>query len=910
MADTKKKTTRKTTSTNSKKKAAGTARKKTTTKRNTASTKGRKNAKPRAKAKETYIPDENDLMIRREVLLFLLLGLSVLIFLSNLDLCGRVGKWISYFFFGTFGIYAYIMPVLIFFGAIFAMSNKGSYKAKVKMIAVAILLLILCGIMQLVVDPAKATLDAYYHDCAVHKSGGGILGGILVTGLTRTIGEVGAYVILIICAIADLVVITGRSVMRPVKNTGSRIVRNAKDHAQRRREEAELYEEGQEDEREFQNAGTGRRQVHLKNTKLTRGEHNDIHEIQVGQDAESEKKVEKPIIDESIFSKFAEEETEDIRPQKAGMQESVKPQSYEFVDLKAQEQKKEEEDHIGEDGLFTPKEQIHVSKEAKETMARKPFSTASSEVRVHTEEETNIPQTGIDRRVRAAGQVKLEDLPLQPLDIKAGGREYREYKMPPLDLLKKGERKGNSRAKQAELKQTAIKLQQTLQNFGVGVTITDVSCGPSVTRYELQPEMGTKVSKITGLQDDIKLNLAASDIRIEAPIPGKAAVGIEVPNTKRETVYFRDLIESEELRKHRSKLAFAAGKDISGKVVVADIAKMPHMLIAGTTGSGKSVFTNSIIMSILYRARPDEVKLIIVDPKVVEFGVYNGIPHLLIPVVTDPRKAAGALNWAVAEMQERYKKFAMLHVRDLEGYNKKVVSMPENASLQKMPQILIIIDELADLMMAAAKEVEEAICRLAQLARAAGIHLVIATQRPSVDVVTGLIKANIPSRVALLVSSGTDSRTIIDMNGAEKLLGNGDMLFYPSGYTKPVRVQGAFISDTEVTNVVSFIKQNAGEVQYDDEISGEMDKALTGQSDSEDDRDMYFEDAARFVVEKQKASTSMLQRIFKIGFNRAARIMDQLQAAGVVGSEEGTKPRRVLMDEQELEQVLNKNQAQ
>ena len=382
----------------------------------------------------------------------------------------------------------------------------------------------------------------------------------------------------------------------------------------------------------------------------------------------------------------------------------------------------------------------------------------------------------------------------------------RPYQFPPLSLLKRAENKNGLDAAR-ELKNTAAKLQQTLATFGVKVTITDISQGPAVTRYELQPEQGVKVSKIVGLSDDIKLNLAATDIRIEAPIPGKAAIGIEVPNKENTVVGLRELLESKTFREFPSKLAFAVGKDIAGKVVVSDIAKMPHMLIAGSTGSGKSVCINTLIMSILYKAKPDEVKLILVDPKVVELSVYNGIPHLLIPVVTDPKQASGALHWGVAEMENRYQKFADWNVRDLKGYNKKVEEQRKKGdpdAPERLPQIVIIVDELADLMMVAPGEVEESICRLAQLARAAGIHLIIATQRPSVDVITGLIKANMPSRAAFAVSSGVDSRTILDMNGAEKLLGKGDMLFYPQGYPKPARVQGAFVSDAEVSDVVDF----------------------------------------------------------------------------------------------------------
>lgn len=487
------------------------------------------------------------------------------------------------------------------------------------------------------------------------------------------------------------------------------------------------------------------------------------------------------------------------------------------------------------------------------------------------------------------------------------------YHFPPMNLLKRGNK--TSGESDAHLRETAMKLQQILQNFGVSVTVTNVSCGPAVTRYELQPEMGVKVSKIVGLTDDIKLNLAAADIRIEAPIPGKAAVGIEVPNKENSAVMLRDLLETAEFKNSQSKISFAAGKDIAGKVVVADIAKMPHLLIAGATGSGKSVCINTLIMSILYKASPEEVKLIMIDPKVVELSVYNGIPHLMIPVVTDPKKAAGALNWAVAEMMRRYQAFAEQNVRDMKGYNEKATSSPsiDGEELKIMPQIVIIVDELADLMMVAPGDVEEAICRLAQLARAAGIHLVVATQRPSVNVITGLIKANMPSRIAFSVSSGVDSRTIIDMNGAEKLLGKGDMLFYPSGYQKPARVQGAFVTDKEVQSVVEYLKNHNGDADYDNEIVQHVNTSEigTGQGlgagSEENERDMYFTEAGRLIIDKDKASIGMLQRTFKIGFNRAARIMDQLCEAGVVGGEEGTKPRKVLMSKEEFEQYMGEN---
>lgn len=481
------------------------------------------------------------------------------------------------------------------------------------------------------------------------------------------------------------------------------------------------------------------------------------------------------------------------------------------------------------------------------------------------------------------------------------------YVFPPISLLSKagGDEEGIS---DEELHETARKLQDTLTAFGVNVKVTDVSCGPSVTRYELQPEQGVKVSKITALTDDIKLNLAAADIRIEAPIPGKAAVGIEVPNKKNLMVYFRDLIENKDFNEHQSKLAFAVGKDIGGQTMISDIAKMPHLLIAGATGSGKSVCINTLIMSILYKAKPSEVKLIMVDPKVVELSVYNGIPHLLLPVVTDPKKAAAALNWAVAEMNRRYKLFSDMKVREIKGFNKKV----GKDSPEWMPHIVIIVDELADLMMVSSKEVEEAICRLAQLARAAGIHLVIATQRPSVNVITGLIKANVPSRIAFAVSSQVDSRTILDGAGAEKLLGKGDMLFFPSGYPKPVRVQGAFVSDNEVSDVVEFIKENndpahkAADITEQVNAAAQVESIKEGNSSAEEDDgyDEYFEEAGKLIIDKDKASIGMLQRVYRIGFNRAARIMDQLAEVGVVSEEDGTKPRKVLMSKDDFEAFI------
>ena len=483
--------------------------------------------------------------------------------------------------------------------------------------------------------------------------------------------------------------------------------------------------------------------------------------------------------------------------------------------------------------------------------------------------------------------------------------EDEHYEYPPVEILSMGEKRGNKGSAKL-LAENAAKLQKTLYSFGVSAKVENVSVGPTITRYELKPAEGTRVSKIANLADDIALNLAAETIRIEAPIPGKQAVGIEVPNDKKEAVHLREVIESDEFENNKSKLSVALGKDVAGKTVVADIGKMPHVLIAGSTGSGKSVCINSIITSIIYNAKPSEVKLVMIDPKVVELSVYNGIPHLLIPVVTDPKKAAGALAWAVIEMDDRYNKFAQKGVRDLKGYNKAIEKENENL---KLPQIVVIVDELADLMMVAAKDVEEAICRLAQKARAAGMHLVIATQRPSVDVITGLIKANVPSRIAFAVSSQIDSRTILDCSGAEKLLGKGDMLFSPVGSNKPQRIQGAFVSDDEVEKIVDFIKMNVGEVSYNEEImetienSNKSDKEMLESDTSDNTCDPLLDEAIETVVETGQASTSFIQRKFKVGYARAGRIIDQMEERGIISGYQGSKPREVLMSKERWEEL-------
>ena len=771
---------------------------------------------------------------KEEVILWIVLACSILLFLSNLGIGGIVGNSVSSVFFGIFGLVSYVFPICLFLMVAFTISNKDNKIAWIKIFASILFLLFLCLFIELTVTGGEnGALEAFTYG-KENRTGGGFLGGLLGAIITSAFGLIGAYVIDIIGLIVTLVLITERSAFRGMQKGSQKVYHAAK-------EENEKFKQ-QREQRELKRR---------------------------------DKKVEGVALDTSL------------KPQKK--ERAVLPMEQKHTDAMS-------EINI-DDILQTPPvgEQEHVVLTSYQTMEKEPEPEPVPVKRTRTPRQS---QSEIEQEVSGVAN-----------EIKSTENTRQNYVFPPISLLKKGSSKTMGDSK-SHLQETANKLQQTLKNFGVNVTITNVSCGPSVTRYELQPEMGVKVSKIVNLADDIKLNLAAADIRIEAPIPGKAAIGIEVPNKENVTVAFRDLIESQEFKIHTSNIAFAAGKDIAGKVIVADIAKMPHLLIAGATGSGKSVCINTIIMSILYKASPEDVKLIMIDPKVVELSVYNGIPHLMIPVVTDPKKASGALHWAVSEMTDRYQKFADYNVRDLKGYNQKIENIKDiedENKPQKLPQIVIIVDELADLMMVAPGEVEDAICRLAQLARAAGIHLIIATQRPSVNVITGLIKANMPSRVAFAVTSGVDSRTILDMNGAEKLLGKGDMLFYPQGYTKPLRVQGAFVSDKEVQEVVKFLTQKNGEATYNTEIEDKIHASAVsggegGSTGSE--RDAYFADAARLLIDKDKGSIGMLQRYFKIGFNRAARIMDQLEEAGIVGPEEGTKPRRVLMGPEEFEQFV------
>lgn len=820
----------------------------------------RKNTSRKRNKKQTKKKQDSQSFLKDEIIILSALAAGILLLISNFGIGGFVGDAVSSVLFGLFGTIAYIIPILLFIGIAFVISNKGNSIAYIKTAAGAGFTLMVCTLFQLIMNEytAGTRLFSYYKISSMHKDGGGLLGGIVVSALCPAIGVIGTYVIVIILCIICLVIITEKSFIRGVKKGSEKAYSSAKQDAKKRKEQAELRREKRAQEREQKAAEKERKR-----------KDNTVSGVS---------------FDTTLVKKSPE------------MREITPPEDV--------------------PDLFAEEIPSYDGREAEVSKNIVPDDITINRAQPIMEEEAPIPEPVPEKRKtkESKKQVETATANVEQEIKKSEEKRAKEYVFPPLSLLKHGKKSGGD--SDAHLRQTAMKLQQTLQNFNVNVTVTNVSCGPSVTRYELQPEQGVKVSKIVGLVDDIKLNLAAADIRIEAPIPGKAAVGIEVPNKENTAVMLRDLLETDEFQNHESKIAFAAGRDIAGKVVVADIMKMPHVLIAGATGSGKSVCINTLIMSILYKADPKDVKLIMIDPKVVELSVYNGIPHLMIPVVTDPKKAAGALNWAVAEMMKRYDLFAQYNVRDLKGYNAKVETVEaieEEGKPEKLPQIVIIVDELADLMMVAPGEVEESICRLAQLARAAGIHLVLATQRPSVNVITGLIKANMPSRIAFSVSSGVDSRTIIDMNGAEKLLGKGDMLFYPAGYQKPARVQGAFVSDKEVQAVVDFLVKNSESVQYNEEITNHVNSAsvaaggtVSGNSGA-DDQDAYFVDAGKFIIEKDKASIGMLQRVFKIGFNRAARIMDQLAEAGVVGEEEGTKPRKVLMSMEQFEQYIEEH---
>lgn len=931
--------------------------KKSNTRKSSGTRKTNTSDRSRSRNQSQRQSEPMDVAIKSEVILIALFALCVFLFLCNFGIVGVMGNAISGVMFGIFGLTAYLIPVFLFLIIAFAMINSGSVIATRKIIAAVCLYLIVSMLCELFTkapqEAASYDFKGIYEACSTNRNGGGILGGSFAYLAFHFLGLIGTVLTLLVIAIIALIVITDKSFMKGVKNGSRKVYERSREdaayrreRAQKRREEAEELRKQREEERRLREEQKEDQKILRMDKKITgvmmdtslTAEHHeepvvrerdDIHEINL---SDFEEQMEKPHIhiDEEVIPEDTYQKPVAARPvvaQSAAAQPVITHEEpsggFDFSKIRINgavgEQQSDDISEIvspyAEEEMPTSVKSRPAAKLPKEDPFGIPFTTDPQPEPVQNFATTAARATS-GTGTASSGANRLSQARVASTE-ENGTKIYRkedEYEYPDINYLVKMEAQNKNAGKQ-ELHDNAQRLQQTLQTFGVRVTITDISRGPAVTRYELQPEQGVKVSKIVGLADDIKLNLAATDIRIEAPIPGKAAIGIEVPNKENTAVGLRELIETEEFKKFKSEdtIAFAVGKDIAGKPVISDIAKMPHLLIAGATGSGKSVCINTLIMSILYKAKDSEVKLIMIDPKVVELSVYNGIPHLLIPVVTDPKKASSALQWGVAEMTDRYQKFADFNVRDLKGYNKKVQDMKEKGdpeAPETMPRIVIIVDELADLMMVCPGEVEESICRLAQLARAAGIHLIIATQRPSVDVITGLIKANMPSRIAFSVSSGVDSRTILDMNGAEKLLGKGDMLFYPQGYTKPVRVQGAFVSDKEVSKVVEFFKDKRLGNNYDSKIQEKMESLGTASGDGHgglgggNERDQYFVDAAQFIIEKDKASIGMLQRVFKIGFNRAARIMDQLCEAGVVGEEEGTKPRKVLMSQEQFEQYI------
>ena len=772
--------------------------------------------------------------------------LTVLIYTES----GYIGIVLSDFFGGMFGIIKYVVPI----GA-FAVAIKKACKDDEEYISSKIfqysLLLIFVAVILSVYEIYNGEININQNISEVVKDayalgenniGGGALGTIAAVPLFKLFGKVGTIILSIGASLVLFAVTFGIDISEMISNWIQSGVENRKE---KQEEKLQIREERKAARLEARNAQ--RMQIQKEGKRAKTINENRKAYLEIEEEPKGPEEVEQIKI--NLNGRTIEEE-----PNKKG-RKKFKHDKDDLVPLGMEEKPKMEPDFI-EGNLFKKEEE--------------------------TKEEK------VKEVLQLEHAVAVED-------------EHYEY--PPVELLSKGTKKALKGGAKA-LTDVATRLQKTLYSFGVQAKVENVSVGPAITRYELKPAEGVRVSKIANLADDIALNLAAETIRIEAPIPGKQAVGIEVPNTEKETVHFRDVVESDAFQDSKSKLSVALGKDVAGNMEIADIAKMPHALIAGATGSGKSVCINTIITSIIYKAKPSEVKFVMVDPKVVELSVYNGIPHLLIPVVTDPKKAAGALAWAVQEMDNRYNLFAQKGVRDLKGYN----AMAEKEGIGTLPQIVIIIDELADLMMVAAKEVEDSICRLAQKARAAGMHLIIATQRPSVDVITGIIKANIPSRIAFAVSSQVDSRTILDQVGAEKLLGKGDMLFYPSGAPKPVRVQGAFVSDDEVEKIVSFVKSN-GVATYNEDIletienGNKTDKEISQDQDPDDDTDPFLMDAIDVVVETGQASTSFIQRKFKVGYARAGRIIDQMEERGVISGYQGSKPRQVLMSLEKLQEL-------
>lgn len=818
---------------------------------------------------------------RNEILGLILFAFGVLALFSFLfsKSMGVFGKAITSMLLGFLGVPAFLVPVVLIVYGVAMIFKKDSHTFKLRVIYLGVLILLVSCFWQV----AEFKYDDYagrafykslveFYTQGTQISGGGLLGGLVTLPFLMTFQILGTIIILTTISIIDIILLTNVSMAAFLSNASALLSRKfrAANDARKIRKAERLKERQAESEAE---------EEELQEEKASEAEKRKIINFKIERESRANK------VPKKLGNSTQEDETATTAATAASDALEMPEEEAFTVSLTGFNEE------VAEDMVVADIKGMGISPEGLVAEEMKPGSAEGAR-------EENTAAVG-------AGSTENEEIIIPQIEQQP---RPLVYNYPSLDLLDESRDDAtNVKALKNSALEGAKKLEDTLKSFGVEARVINISRGPAVTRYEIQPSPGVKVSKIVNLSDDIALNLAAAGVRIEAPIPGKAAVGIEVPNKEMSAVLLKDILDSKEFTNHSSKLAFSVGKDISGETVVADIGKMPHLLVAGATGSGKSVCINSLIMSILFKASPEEVKLLMVDPKVVELGIYNGIPHLLIPVVTDPKKAAGALNWAVQEMVNRYKLFADKGVRDLKGYNAMLKANDEPGAL---PQIVIIVDELADLMMVAPNDVEDAICRLAQMARAAGMHLVIATQRPSVDVITGVIKANIPSRISFAVSSQVDSRTILDMGGAEKLLGRGDMLFYPVGEPKPLRVKGSFVSDSEVEKVVEFIKTQ-GYTNYDENIIEKINDQSSGNDDNSGDNDELLNQAIDMVVEAGQASVSLVQRKFKVGYSRAARIIDQMEARNIVGRFEGSKPRQVLISKQQwMELQMNEKDRQ
>lgn len=847
----------------------------------TKSVKRKTSGKPSAKGrKKSPKMSSHDYKIMVEVTFIVAFALCVLLFLCNFNIIGSVGNAVSRFMFGLLGVLQYIFPIYLFFVIILGMRNMGERNVKARVISLIILFLLICNITDLIGGISKNLSEYSFKELYMYgvdnKKGGGLIAGSFTYLSVKYIGVIGTIIVSIIGSIICIVIASQDAVVNKLKESKDYLETKNENTKEAREEFLKLRQVEREEKkkRDEEKAKAKQEALEIRQAQKTSKEDEKVLRVNKKVSGVTENTLITPKNQEPNKSNMHEITLNDFDVNKGAFISNQIPIAQEPV----------VDDHISSIKIekFTPNQDINTFENQ--------ISTKN--------DKSNVSNDKPDVNV----EIKQSTV-------------HHKYEFPAISLLTKN--KSTSQGDSEEVvRDTARKLIETLEIFGVKAKVDTICQGPTVTRFELLPELGTKVSRIKGLSDDIKLNLATSDIRIEAPIPGKAAVGIEIPNKENQSVLLRDLIDTPEFKKSESNLTFAVGKDISGKVIVYDIDQFPHLLIAGATGSGKSVCINTLIMSLIYKAHPDDVKMIMIDPKVVELSVYNGIPHLLIPVVTDPKKASAALNWAVTEMMERYKKFADMNVRDLKGYNKAVKEKEQTDGpselYKKLPQIVVIVDELADLIMVAKNEVEDSICRLAQLARACGIHLIIATQRPSVDVITGLIKANMPSRLAFAVSSGIDSRTILDMNGAEELLGKGDMLFYPKGLKKPVRLQGAFVSDSDVNKVVDFLKPQAlGNESYAQSIQEKIESSTSSQGSGSNgaisEYDEFFVEAGRYIIQNNKASIGNLQRVYRIGFNRAARIMDKLAEAGVVSGDDGTKARTILMSMEQFENYIEEN---